>query len=68
MSPIFFRKAIGAFLVYDVTDKESFYALESWHQQLINHSDESIVVMMLANKCDLPNKEVTYEMGKDFAT
>ena len=24
--------------------------------------------MLLANKCDLPNKEITYEMGKDFAT
>ena len=24
--------------------------------------------MLLANKCDLPNKEVSYEMGKEFAT
>ena len=31
LSPIFFRRAIGAFLVYDVTDKESFYSLESWY-------------------------------------
>ena len=31
LSPIFFKRSIGAFLVYDVTNKESFYALESWH-------------------------------------
>ena len=68
LSPIFFRRAIGAFLVYDVTDKESFYSLESWHQQIANNSEESIVVMLLANKVDLPNKEVTYEMGKEYAT
>ena len=54
--------------MYDVTDKESFYALESWHKQIVNNSEESIVVMLLANKCDLPNKEVTYEMGKEYAT
>lgn len=30
LAPLFFRKAIGAFLVYDCTNKESFEALDSW--------------------------------------
>ena len=30
LAPIFFRKSIGAFLVYDVTNRESFLALETW--------------------------------------
>ena len=34
----------------------------------MNHSEESIVIMLLANKCDMPNKEVSYEMGKEYAT
>lgn len=53
--------------MYDVTDKESFYALESWHEQIKNDSEESVVIMLLANKCDLPDKQITYEMGKDYA-
>ena len=24
--------------------------------------------MLIANKVDLPNKEITYEMGKEYAT
>ena len=32
LAPIFFKKSVGAFLVYDVTDKDSFLALEGWKQ------------------------------------
>ena len=31
IAPLFFRRSIAALLVYDVTDKDSFLALESWH-------------------------------------
>lgn len=30
MAPLFFRKAAGAFLVYDCTNKESFDKLDEW--------------------------------------
>lgn len=30
IAPIFYRRSIGALLVYDVTNKESFLALETW--------------------------------------
>jgi len=32
LAPIFFRKSVGAFLVYDVTNEESFHALEGWRE------------------------------------
>jgi Ras-related protein Rab-21 len=63
MAPIFFRRSVGAFLVYDVTNEESFVALKGWVEQLNNNADGKIVVMLLGNKCDLPNKVVTYQMG-----
>jgi len=53
--------------VYDVTNKDSFYALDSWYQQLQNNAESKIVVMLLGNKVDLPNKEVTSEMGAEYA-
>ena len=31
LAPIFFRKSVAAVLVYDVTDKDSFLALKTWH-------------------------------------
>jgi small GTP-binding protein len=32
LAPLFFRKAIGVFLVYDCTDRSSFEALDTWFQ------------------------------------
>lgn len=63
MAPIFFRRSVGAFLVYDVTNMDSFLALKSWQEQISNNADGKIVVMLLGNKCDLPNKVVTFQMG-----
>ena len=31
LAPLFFRRAVGAFLVYDVSDRESFDSLDLWH-------------------------------------
>lgn len=67
MAPIFFRRSVGAFLVYDVTNMDSFLALKGWIEQINNNADGKIVVMLLGNKCDLPNKVVTYTMGQEFA-
>ena len=67
LSPIFFRKSIGALLVYDVCDKESFLALKGWKQQIEDNSEESIVVMLVGNKVDKPDKQVTSEVGAEFA-
>ena len=63
MAPIFFRRSVGAFLVYDVTNEESFVSLKGWVEQLNNNADGKIVVMLLGNKCDLPNKVISYQMG-----
>ena len=32
LAPLFFRRSVGAFLVYDVTCLESFRAVDKWHQ------------------------------------
>ena len=58
---------MGCFLVYDVTNRESFLALEGWRQQLIKDSDTKIVVMLLGNKVDMPNKVVSSEEGQEYA-
>lgn len=67
LAPIFFRKSVGAFLVYDVTNAESFHALEGWNQQIKNDAESKIVVMLIANKVDLPDKVITSEMGAEYA-
>ena len=54
-------------MVYDVTNKDSFLALESWMEQIKNNSTEEIVVMLVGNKVDKPDKVITHEMGSEYA-
>jgi GTPase SAR1 family protein len=32
LAPIFYRKSVGAFLVYDVTSRKSFEDVDEWYQ------------------------------------
>ncbi len=32
VAPLFYRKSVGAFLVYDCTNRESFKAVDEWYQ------------------------------------
>ncbi len=64
---MFFRKAVGAFLVYDCTSKKTFDAIESWFQEISNNVDTRVIVMLLGNKCDLPNREVPYNTAMEYA-
>ena len=49
----YYRGAIGALLVYDMTKRESFENCERWLRELRAHADPSIVAMLVGNKCDL---------------
>ena len=34
VAPAYFRRAVGAFLVYDITSYESFKAVDEWYEQI----------------------------------
>jgi small GTP-binding protein len=60
LASLFFKKSVGAFLVYDCTNKGSFDHLESWFSEISNNVDTRVIIMLLGTKCDLPNREVSY--------
>jgi len=67
-----YRKALGALLVYDISNEESFYNLGSWLDELRENADENVVIMLVANKCDImfsrpEDREVMKEQGARFA-
>ncbi|XP_076903669.1 ras-related protein Rab11C-like [Bidens hawaiensis] len=49
----YYRGAVGAFLVYDITKKQSFENVTRWLRELRDHADANIVLMLTGNKCDL---------------
>jgi len=49
----YYRGALGALLVYDITNHASFESCDKWLRELREHADAKIVVMLVGNKSDL---------------
>ncbi|XP_008777871.1 ras-related protein RIC2-like [Phoenix dactylifera] len=49
----YYRGAVGALLVYDVTRHATFQNVDRWLKELRDHTDPSVVVMLIGNKSDL---------------
>ncbi|XP_050384438.1 ras-related protein Rab11D [Argentina anserina] len=64
----YYRGAVGALLVYDVTRHATFENVARWLKELRDHTDPNIVVMLIGNKSDLRHLvAVSKEDGKSFA-
>ncbi|XP_004536702.1 ras-related protein Rab-18-B isoform X1 [Ceratitis capitata] len=67
LTPSFYRKALGAVLVYDITNRESLTKLEAWLAELENYSDNpNIATIVVGNKID-QDRVVSREEGLKFA-
>ncbi|KAJ4907900.1 Ras-related protein RABA2c [Raphanus sativus] len=49
----YYRAALGGFLVYDITKRQTFDNALRWLRELRDHADSNIVIMMAGNKSDL---------------
>jgi Ras-related protein Rab-11A len=60
----YYRGAKGAFIVYDITRKETFDNIDKWVADLKNNGDDNISIVLIGNKSDLDEKrEVSKEEG-----
>ncbi|GAB2266956.1 Ras- protein RABA4d [Dionaea muscipula] len=64
----YYRGAVGAMLVYDMTKRQSFDHMVRWLDELRGHADKNTVIMLIGNKCDLASlRAVPVEDAKEFA-
>ncbi|KAI5074310.1 hypothetical protein GOP47_0010271 [Adiantum capillus-veneris] len=64
----YYRGAVGALVVYDISRRQSFDDIGRWLEELRVHSDMSVVAMLVGNKCDLEHlREVSQEEGRSLA-
>ncbi|KAL2343083.1 hypothetical protein Fmac_004368 [Flemingia macrophylla] len=64
----YYRGAVGAMLVYDITKRQTFDHIPRWLEELRNHADKNIVIILIGNKCDLEDqRDVPTEDAKEFA-
>lgn len=64
----YYRGAVGALLVYDISKHLTYESAERWLKELFDHADPHIVVMLVGNKRDLETlRTVPTEEARDFA-
>ncbi|GER42826.1 RAB GTPase homolog A4A [Striga asiatica] len=64
----YYRGAVGAMLVYDITKRQTFEHIPRWLEELRSHADKNIVIILVGNKSDLGDQRaVPTEDAKEFA-
>jgi len=65
----YYRGAVGAVLVYDLSKQKTFENVARWLQEVREHAESSIVIMLVGNKCDLRHlRAVPVDEGKKYAS
>ena len=64
----YYKGAKGAFIVYDITRKNSFESVEKWVSDVTSVADKKITIVLIGNKSDLEDqRQVTKEEAQDKA-
>lgn len=63
-----YKGAKGVVLVYDVTDRKSFESVSSWMDHIKENADDEVKILLVGNKIDIVNRQVTTSEGEALAT
>ncbi|KMT02536.1 hypothetical protein BVRB_9g202230 [Beta vulgaris subsp. vulgaris] len=64
----YYRGAVGALLVFDISRRQTFDNIGRWLNELHTHSDMNVVTILVGNKSDLKDaREVSTAEGKALA-
>ena len=70
VSVSFIKKADGVILIYDISDIESFEAVENWIKSIREIGKDKLPIILVGNKCDLSDdkRQVSLKEGQDKAS
>ena len=65
----FIKKADGVILIYDISDLDSFKAVDNWIKSIREIGKEKLPIVLVGNKCDLSDDErkISLKEGQDKA-
>ncbi|EAL43900.1 small GTPase EhRabX15, putative [Entamoeba histolytica HM-3:IMSS] len=66
MIDLYFRKAVGAFIVYDVMLRDSFQHLSYWIERVRN-VEPNVKILIVGNKIDKQSKIISTKEAERFA-
>jgi Ras-related protein Rab-6A len=61
--PSYIKDCQIAILVYDITNPESFEAIDTWYENIKQQRGEDIILGLIGNKLDLDGRKVTTKEG-----
>ena len=68
MTKAYYKGALGALIVYDITKKETFDNIENWIADLRNSADKKATIILVGNKNDLEEeRKVRKDIGESKA-
>jgi len=63
----YYRGAVGALLVYDISKRITYDNVSRWLKELREHADMNIVIMLVGNKKDLRHmRQIQTDEAKEF--
>ena len=65
----FYRGAVGAIVVYDITNRKSYMNVEKWLTDIKHNAGTNIMnIMLVGTKCDMIHRRVvSTDEAKQFA-
>jgi small GTP-binding protein len=67
ITPMYFRNAAVGFIVYAISDRESFNEIDGWLNSFSENTEDAAVILV-GNKCDLEDeRDVTTQEGAEKA-
>ena len=67
ITKIFYKKAHCVLLTYDITRRDTFENLETWHEEVEQHSDPEVIMILVGNQKDREEmREVTVQEAREF--
>ena len=69
LAPMYYRDAVAAILVFDLTSEKSYEQMEYWLYEIRNKADPNVVVTLVGNKSDLAEEKraVPFATAREFA-
>jgi len=67
ISSTYYRAAQGVIIVYDITKRGTFTALDDWFEEVSRFAPKNAIVAVVGNKSDASPREITTEEGQKYA-
>jgi len=68
LTPMYYRDASAALLIYDITSASSFNKVKEWVNELRVNVPDDIIIVVVGNKIDqAKNRQLKPEIGQEYA-